>query len=220
MKKRTLQLITLIILSGCNSIPMNNIAPGYLQTFESIKNALIGYENNTITRQLVDNIPYASMTLKIGKGPKGLMILESAMNEEYTWISADSLYLIIKNGRIIKTEGLDNDLKRIIFPSLDFKKILDGSVKKFKAYYSYENPELNNLELEFSYKVKEREIINILDKKIELLLINEKITNDYYGWRFTNQYWIDEDFFIWKSIQTISPKIPEFNIEITKKPSL
>ena len=59
----------------------------------------------------------------------------------------------------------------------------------------------------------------MLDKKIELLLVSEQITNDYYGWRFTNHYWIDDDFFVWKSIQIISPKIPEFNIEITKKPS-
>ena len=108
----------MIILSGCNSVPINNVAPGYLETFQSIKNALIGFEGNIITRELVDNIPYASMTLKIGKGPKGLMILESVMNEEYTWISADSIYLVIENGRIVKTEGLENDLKRIIFPRL------------------------------------------------------------------------------------------------------
>ena len=100
MKKRTLQLLTLIILSGCNSVPINNVAPGYLETFQSIKNALIGFEDNTITRQLVENIPYASMTLKIGNGPKGLMILESVMDDEYTWLSAKE----IRKGDIVFTD--------------------------------------------------------------------------------------------------------------------
>ncbi len=220
MKKKTLQLMILITLSGCNSIQVNNIAPGYLETFQSIKNALIGFEDNTITRQIVDNIPYASMTLRIGKGPKGLMILESVKGDRNIWISADSIYLVINNGRIIRTEGLENDLKSLITPSFNFKEIINGTVKGFNAYYSYKNPELNNLKLKFSYAVREKEKITILDRTRELILIEETISNNYLGWNFTNQYWLDENFFVWKSVQTLSPKVPEFSIEITKKPSL
>ena len=219
MKLRITTLSAILMLSGCNLLPINNIAPGYLETFQAVKNALIGFEDNTITRELVENIPYASLVLQVGRGPKGLMILESINGGEYTWISADSIYLVIKEGRIIKTEGLGNDLKKIIFPKINFRDVIEGSLQKFNAYYSYENPELNNLELEFSYSVKKKEVITILDQKFDLLLVEEKIINDYLGWYFINQYWIDENFFVMKSTQTISPKIPEFNIEITKKPS-
>ena len=219
MKEKILQLMILILLSGCASIQVNNIAPGYLETFQSFKNALIGFEDNTITRELVDNIPYASMTLKIGKGPKGLMILESIKGSRNTWISADSIYLVVSNGRIIKTEGLENDLKSIIIPNFSFKEVIDGSLTGFNAYYSYTNPELNNLELNFSYNVLKKEKITILERTRELVLVEEKITNDYLGWNFINQYWVDKNFFVWKSIQTLSPKVPEFNIEVTKKPS-
>ena len=167
MKKRILQLLIFIILSGCNSIPINNIAPGYLETFKSIKNALIGFEDNTITQQLIDNIPYASMTLKIGKGPKGLMILESFMSEEYTWISADSIYLIIKDGRIIKSDGLENDLKGIIFPNIDFKDVLDGSVKQFKAYYIFREKRFSTVQ-KFSdfWRIKNHRNNSVKSKKI------------------------------------------------------
>ena len=43
------------------------------------------------------------MLLKIGKGPNGLMILESLNDDDYTWVSADGVYLVINNGKIIKT---------------------------------------------------------------------------------------------------------------------
>ena len=214
------KFLILIAFSGCATFPTNNIAPGYLETFNSIKNAIIGFESDGyITRDLVNNIPYASMTLKIGKGPKGLLILESINNDELTWISADPIYLVIKNGRIIKTEGLDNDLKEIIYSELNFKQIFNKNIEKFNVFYSYRNPELNNLELHFNYSLIGKESITILDEVLELSLIHEEVSNNTLGWKFTNKYWIDSDYFIWKSYQTINPKIPVFNMEVTKKPS-
>jgi len=217
---KSLKLFILFILSSCASFPTNNIAPGYLETFNAIKNALIGFEGDAyITRDLVNNIPYASMTLKIGKGPKGLVILESIKNDELTWISADPIYLVIRNGRIIKTEGLDNDLKEIVYPKINFQQIFDQDFKQFSVFYSYRNPELNNLELQFNYSFKGKDSVTILDQSLELNLVHEIVTNDTLGWEFTNKYWIDKDYFIWKSHQTINPKIPIFKIEVTKKPS-
>ncbi len=215
-----LKLMILMFLSGCTVFPTNNIAPGYLETFKALKNAVVGFEDGTyISRELVNNIPYASMTLKIGKGPKGLMILESIRNDELTWVSADPIYLVIKSGRIIKTEGLDNDLINVVFPEIDFQKIVNQDIKPFRAFYSYSNPELNNLELEFSYSLKGKERVTILDQIFELNLVHEEVKNHKLGWKFTNKYWVDENYFIRKSNQTINPKIPFFEIEVTKKPS-
>ena len=208
-----------MFLISCSSFSTNNIAPGYLETFKSIKNAVMGFESEFITRELVNNIPYASLTLKIGKGPKGLLILESLKNEKSYWVSADSIYLVIKDGRIIRTEGLENDLKAIIYPRISFKEILDGEFKNFKAYYSYENPELNNLELQLNYSLIRKEEVNVLGRTMDLVLVHEDIFNEQLGWKFTNKYWLDDDYFIWKSVQYLSPLVPEFNIEITKKPS-
>ena len=166
-----LKLMILMLLSSCAAFPTNNIAPGYLETFKALKNAVVGFEEGTfISRELVNNIPYASMTLKIGKGPKGLMILESIRNDELTWVSADPIYLVIRSGRIIKTEGLDNDLVDIVFPEVDFQKIVNQDIEPFSVFYSYSNPELNNLELEFSYSIKGKERVTILDKIFELKL--------------------------------------------------
>ena len=70
-------LYLLFFSSGCSYININNIAPGYVQAYQAIKNAVKGYENTLITSELVKNIPYASSLVAIGKGPRGLMILEA-----------------------------------------------------------------------------------------------------------------------------------------------
>tara|TARA_B100000575_G_scaffold294552_1_gene311447 strand:- start:467 stop:1129 length:663 start_codon:yes stop_codon:yes gene_type:complete len=217
--KFKLLLMTVILLNACSSIS-NNIAPGYAETFNTFRVLLTGYEDNLISEELVRNIPYASMALKIGNGPKGLIILESVDGDTFTWVSADSIYLVIKGGRIIKTEGLENDLKNTLYPKTGLKDILSGLDPKIVAYYSYENPEINNLKLDLNYKVKDREIVDIFGKEKELIHLVEEIRNSTYGWNFTNHYWVDESYYVWKSIQTVNPKIPPFELTVTKKPSL
>jgi len=65
-----------IVLASCAIIDTNRIAPGYAEAFSSIKQLILGAENN-IPPEVIQNIPYASMLVKIGKGPSALMILES-----------------------------------------------------------------------------------------------------------------------------------------------
>ena len=215
-----LRLLPLIFILSCSSFSSNNIAPGYLETYRTVKQALIGFEESSISREIVDNIPYASMTVKIGKGPLGLMILESIRDDEYIWVTADPIYIVLRNGRIIKTKGLGNDLKSIIYPKVDFKVILKEGFPKFKTYYSYSNPDLSNLELEFIYSVKGKEEIRILDRSYSLTLVNERIFNQQLGWDFINSYGVDEKGFVMKSLQTITPKLPKFELQVTKKPSI
>ena len=54
------------------------------------------------------------MLVKIGNGPTALMILESKNNEDYTWVSADGVYLVINNGKIIKQVVLITIKRKIV----------------------------------------------------------------------------------------------------------
>jgi hypothetical protein len=211
--------ISLLFISSCSFLQKNNIAQGYTETFYAIKNAVVGFEDPNISLEIINKIPYASMLLKIGKGPKGLLILESISQDEQTWISADSVYIVTKGGRIVRTEGLKNDLVYVIFPELNFEEMMKSDLRSFNAFYSYDNPVLNNLELKVSYEIKDKQIVKLLKGNTDLILIEENISNSDLGWNFTNKYWIDQVGEVWKSEQYISPKLPIFSIEITKKPS-
>jgi hypothetical protein len=64
-----------------------------------------------------------------------------------------------------------------------------------------------------------KEEIKLLGRMQQLYLIEESFKNGYIGWKATNKFWVDDEMFVWKSKQSISPKLPEFYIEVTKKPA-
>ena len=113
-------------MPSCASINAEKLAPSFSYAYESIKQAVFGYPDLNISRQIVEDIPYASALLKIGKGTQGLIILESIENKNYLWVSKDNVYLVIRDGRIERSLGLINNLTQItsIDPGLSFVFIL------------------------------------------------------------------------------------------------
>lgn len=216
MKLKNFLLLKVIFLSSCSALSMNNIAPGYGEAYIALKNALVGYEDSAITPQVISKIPYASALIQIGKGPKALMILESKSSTDLTWVTADGIYIVTKNGKVIKTSGLINNLSESI-KSFNSDNFLNENIKFY--YYSYDKPLLNNLKIKSVYSFKGKETVTLFNRKEELILIEESISNEYLGWSQVNKFWIDKDNFIWKSEQYISPKLPKLIIEVTKKPS-
>ena len=212
---KSILLLLSIILASCATIDSNRIAPGYAEAFTSIKQLILGVENN-IPPEVIQNIPYASMLVKIGRGPSALMILESVSDEKYTWVSADGVSLVIKNGIIIKTYGLPNNLIEKIHVDLNWENLYEK--KELISYNSFNKPSLNNLKVKSIFKEKDYEEVKLTFETKNLRSIEERIASQEIGWYKTNKYWIDESNFIWKSVQNISPRLPEIIIEVTKKP--
>jgi len=220
MKKILSFFSILLLLYGCSIIDTKNIAPGYVEAFKTINSLLFGSNNNLITSELIDKIPYASSILKIGKGAPGLIILESLDGEKQTWVSADSVFMVMVDGRIIKTSGLINNLTRYASP---FRKNVPLSFYVNNdpiSYYSYDLPLLIDLKVKSRIKMVGKEKVTLINQEKTLMLIEEYIENEYLGWKVTNKFWVDDNNFVWKSVQHISPKLPPFYIEVTKKPAL
>ena len=88
----------------------------------------------------------------------------------------------------------------------DFFKISQSTVKRYRRSLGLEK--------------RGKEVVKVFKKDMELILVEERIENQYIGWKETNKYWVDDTNFVWKSEQFISPRLPKFIIEVTKKPSL
>ena len=218
--KFLLMPVFFLFLYSCSLLDSSRIAPGYIEAIKTIKDVIVGEKNDLITPELVKAIPYASSTLQIGKGAPGLIILESLSGNEETWVSSDGVYLVFKEGRIIKTRGFFNNLVNFKSPKINFKELVDsGEVEAFVYYYSYDEPKLINMKVEGERRFIKKESVQLLGYKKQLNLIEENIKNDYIGWGATNKFWVDDEMFVWKSYQSISPKLPEFYIEVTKKPA-
>ena len=216
--KNTYVLIFSLFVASCASV--GAVAPGYVEAFKTIKGVIVGYENELITPDLIKNIPYASSILKIGKGASGLIILESKEEEQETWVSSDGIYLVFKEGRIVKTSGFFNNLINFKSVETNFASLMETNESEpLVYYYSYDNPELIDMRVQASRRFVAKEKVQLIDREEELNLIEEQIVNHYIGWEVTNKFWIDDDMFVWKSEQYISPKLPKFYIEVTKKPA-
>jgi len=207
------------MLCSCSLIDSGKVAAGYVEAIKAVNQYYFGYEENLITPELIKQIPYASSVMKIGKGPKGLIILESVNKDNLTWVSADGVYLVIRNGKIIKTSGLNNNLIKIV-STLNLSDSLKEENKiTYVNYYSFDKPYLRNMRVETRVKNKGKKLVQLINKEIELTEFEEQISNDYIGWKVKNIYWADDDYYIWKSKQYISPKVPPIFLEVTKKPS-
>ena len=216
--KNTYVLIFSLFVASCASV--GAVAPGYVEAFKTIKGVIVGYENELITPDLIKNIPYASSILKIGKGASGLIILESKEEEQETWVSSDGVYLVFQEGRIVKTSGFFNNLINFKSVETNFASLMDTNESEpLVYYYSYDDPELIDMRVQASRRFVAKEKVQLIDREEELNLIEEQIVNHYIGWEVTNKFWIDDDMFVWKSEQYISPKLPKFYTEVTKKPA-
>ncbi len=223
IKRKVFFLIFLLTFFSCSLIDSNRIAPGFKNAYDSISKAVFGYKDEFITKDLVENIPFASMKLKIGKGPAGLLILESQNKSKLTWVSADNVYFIVEDGRIIRSAGLFNNLTDYRSSIYSFKELLEKRIsgKEFVAYYSYDEPKLIEMKTKVFVEVYEAEKVSLLGQEKNLILVKETVKNSYLGWKVENKYWLDpSDAFVWKSSQKISPKMPVIIYEITKKPAL
>jgi len=210
-------------LFACTSLNSARIAPSMLGAYDSIKGALFGYTDPIINKEVINRIPYASALLKIGKGSNGLIILESANSDSYIWVSKDNVYLETKSGRIVQTEGLFNNLTNLTLPNQSFEEVLNGpnAAMDYFTYYSYDHPYLLDLQVKVSIAIKGPQEVEILGEVKTLILIEESISNEEIRWSAKNLFWVDpKDHFVWKSIQHISPKLPSFTLQITKRPSV
>ena len=90
--------------------------------------------------------------------------------------------------------------------------------QEYISYLSFREPELNNLKVASTYSSEETTEEQLTFNKKTLLRIREKLHSSIIGWEEENHYWVDENYFVWKSIQSVSPKLPPIFIEVTKKP--
>ena len=198
----------------------NFISSSYSTIFSVLGDNLLKKENS-ISPEVIESIPYASSLINFKKSPKSLIILQTKVKDTYTWVSADRRVFFTKSGRVIGTMGLPNDLYKVDRPNISFKEILNKTgPNNYVAYYSFKKPSLNNLKVEISVEVIGRKKINILGNEKDLILVEERLISKKINWKRTNRFWIDpKTYFVWKSIQNISPKLPELTLEITKKPA-
>lgn len=205
-----------LVTAGCFE---NRVLENAKDTFSFLA---FGAEDPPLKRSEVAKLPYASMTAKIGKGAKILLILAFAERDDRHWFAGGGEALITRHGRLVKTVGLPENFRdtrgRDVDPlSAGVHKIDDGVT--FVRDIDFEGDARFILPIESTFERISDQSITILDVDLETVLVRERNVAQTQNWEFENLYWVDAfDGYVWKSRQFVSRAFPPVEIEILKPP--
>jgi hypothetical protein len=213
---------TIGLLTGCAELPL------VVNASEAIGYAIFGSADAEIDNDTISQMPYASLSAKIGSGPRSILVLGKKENGHEYWFSADQAVLVTKDGRLIQTAGFPENLKYTALKGRDpVNRLLH--LKKYglpkQILQSVRNIDVSmgnrfGIPIRSNYETIGDREIQIRGIKIKTVLVRERNTAFSINWSFDNHYWVDAfDGYIWKSRQHIARSFPPIDIEILKPAS-
>jgi hypothetical protein len=171
-----------------------------------------------ITREYVDNLPYASLLAWFKGTPKSLLVLgEVADDKRLTWYSAERQSITTFGPFVVGALGLEIELRNTILSGrwsanpldlvgAELSRTLDVVVegKRTQVYLSS------------TFELADQQTIEILGRTYDVRRVIEKVRSGGRP-RYRNEYWVDvATGRCRKSRQTIVPTLPPLNLEVTK----
>lgn len=216
-RRKAVQLLGTSLLAGCSSTPTLDMARQALgASFSSSKS----YPRS---RAEVDALPYAQLGVRQGKAAPGILVLTEKSQQELRWISADRILIATRGQRVVRTVGLQEEIRstRLLGPDL-----LD--------VYDPANPNLQGLALRYlvdlmpgdrfevpvdsKFFVEGPETIDILGQPTETLRVREEVHCESWDWKTRNYHWLSlRSRLAWRSSQSLSPDQPPLLLEVLKR---
>ena len=173
-----------------------------------------------IDRATIAKIPYATIRARFGDGLASLLLLRSNEGPEHHWVASDNTLLVTRFGRLVKTVGFPEDLRRVSFvgadPLAQAPQTLSNPVR-YGMRYDLMTTLLNVIEVESDLEAKGEETITIANIDFKTLRLREQCHADGTNWAFHNDYWVDVyDGFVWRSRQHFARSVPPLTIEVLK----
>ena len=104
-------LAALVLLSGCDSTGTSDYTLYYRALRQSVAAGFGG--NSHVTKDQAAAIPYASIGYRLNDGPEQLLVLATDNGGEQLWTSGAHVVIVTRNGRIVRTVGLAQDVSAV-----------------------------------------------------------------------------------------------------------
>ncbi len=211
-------LISLFGLSGCSSSPLSLMQ----STVEAISLLANGYPDVALSRSQINALPYACIQVKIGRGPRSLLVLGRQENDDLHWISADQAVIITRRGHIVRTVGLGTNLRGAHYLSTPLMPMIHSQSRhtQYQREIDIEHNDFYQVNIQSNLQYVGEETITILGIAYSTLKIQEYCKAPFIEWQHMNTYWISpEQGVMWRSLQHFAPDMPAASIEILKRPT-
>jgi hypothetical protein len=197
---------------------------GCTQRFSDVNNtfkaAFIGQDDVELTKAEVANIPYATSYVRINDGAQILMVLAFAEknpetgNEQLKWVSSDNVMIVTENGRIVKTLKLPHSNLAGLSSSIIQSSLSDMST--WSGYYDWKENHHYGYQAKGSLAIVSQENFTSPLLQSSVSLINETVEFPQLNKTLVNQYWVDGDQHVLKTIQYIGPQMNKIEISVAK----
>ena len=212
MRREVLTASTAFVLSGCT-------VPAVFANIGTVtRTSILGLPDAPVATAYIQSLPYATISAKIGKGQRSVLVLARFDGPDLHWVSADHAVFVTRNGRLIRVFGVG--ASRTDTLQLDRDPICSGS-------YDFDRESVRAVDLaadqrygvpiKSTYRVLGRETIAIMDHQIDVLRVREFSSAVSFRWTFENDFWFDfSDGFLWKSVQNFNPEMAPAEITVLK----
>lgn len=187
---------------------------------ETAKLALLGQPDVQLPTQKIEQLPYASAYLKVGKAPQAFVVLAASEQGQQKWVTADKNMIVTDHGRIVKTIGFGEDIVSVDNLKSDplALGLLNSATSEqwqtkvvwaqvFRAGYA--------LVSHFEYKGMEQ--VTILETSRSLARFDEMVSVSALNQSYTNSYWVDpKSKMVIKSLQYMGPGLAQVQFTILK----
>lgn len=211
---------SLLLSVFCFVITQTGCSQSIKSVGETAKLAIFGQPDVELPVQKIEQLPYASAYLKVGKAPQAFVVLATSEQGQQKWVTADKNMVVTQNGRVVKTIGFNEDIVYVSNVSRDplFLGLLKSDTPKKWHYKTVWSQVFKGGYEQFSeFESKGYETVTVLEKSRQLHRFDEKVTVPALNKTYTNNYWLNpENGMVIKANQHMGPDLALIQFTILK----
>jgi hypothetical protein len=184
-------------------------------------------EEYPLSTEQIQQIPYATLGVRIGRLPRAVTVLATVKDQELQWVSADQASFYTGNGRLLHSHGLERDLgaTRWLTPGGDPLAAF-ARTGELPAPGTYREIDLKHADekaiaVESRYELGGDEVVTVLGQEHVTRRIDEVAVMPAWRWKTRNSFWLDpQSGRVWRSLQCYCPEMPPMEMVLLKPPAL
>ena len=201
----------LLTLAGCTAVTD--------EVRETVEYAFKDTEDAELSAEEIDNFPYTSLYAQWQGRARSLIVLGFVNKpNKYHFITAEKETLVLENGRITRTQSLDDNLLSVSNLKNDPLRCIVTTPQSCnntwqRAYdYQFDDGTRVSRNAQSTFTVKQREQLAMPYGPAMATLVEEAGKFTLTGERFVNRFWVEPDGHVIKSEQHIIPNKPLLNL--------
>ncbi|QCU89553.1 YjbF family lipoprotein [Thiomicrorhabdus sediminis] len=215
--KHTLLFLLLLLAAGCST---NQSEKSYFDNFYETYLA-IKEQQNPLTWQQGQSLPYASIRTMVNDGTPVLMVLGYLVDNQQKWYSKNRFSFTSENGRVVQVYNVSSEISSIrpspIWQNLQLASVKLNQVITIPMFIDFLSSKRIDVKASVRIQGDGYEERQLFGKSVRLFRVSEQLTIPSMNFSYTNYYWKDVSTgFIWESIQKWGPDVPKIHYQVIK----